>query len=337
MKPANIIIYIITLIIGIAIGVFSASAFYKASKAKDKYAYKERHEGQYKHINPLLGCDLADDVLSDPELGGIKLKVKHIVNSGIKSRLAANVGVYFRELNDGYWFSIGETEKFVPASLRKVPLMIALLKQAESDKDLLDRLVTYDLSNDYNLNQNIKPSQTLVSGNRYSVRDLIFRMIVYSDNNAFTFLTKIVNPTDFDRVYSALRMQNPRDLKDDAFLSIQTYASFFRVLYNTSFLDRKESEWALDILAKSEFRTGLVAGVPPNIEISHKFGEKSDATEQTVQLHDCGIVYYPNHPYLLCIMSKGTRFDTLDDMIKDVSSVVFSEVDKQVKSNNQNK
>jgi len=29
-----------------------------------------------------------------------------------------------------------------------------------------------------------------------------------------------------------------------------------------------------------------------------------------VQLHDCGIVYYPETPYLLCVMTKGWNFET---------------------------
>jgi beta-lactamase class A len=207
--------------------------------------------------------------------------------------------------------------------------MIALLKQAENDTKLLERSVKFDLSNDYNLNQNIKPSQTLLFGSKYTVRELIYRMIVYSDNNAFTFLTKIVDPVQFDKVYSSLRLLNPRVDKDDEFLSVQTYESFFRILYNASYLNRDASQWALDILSKSEFRTGLVAGIPQTVKVSHKFGEKSDASEGTVQLHDCGIVYYPRHPYLLCVMSKGPNFELLDDVIAEISRITFTEVDNQ--------
>jgi len=207
--------------------------------------------------------------------------------------------------------------------------MIALLKQAEYEAGLLDRLVKFDLANDYNLNQNIKPSKTLVVGNTYTVRDLIYRMIVYSDNNAFTFLTKLVDRAQFEKVYSSLRVQNPRALKDDDYLSVQTYESFFRVLYNASYLSREASDWALEIMSKSEFRTGLVAGVPSNVTVSHKFGEKSDAKDGTVQLHDCGIIYYPQHPYLLCVMSQGPNFEFLDDVIAGISRISFTTVDSQ--------
>lgn len=325
----TILLSIMIFLVGAVIGFYSRDALLLLKNKKDKSSFVERHEGESNFINPLLACDAADDVLSDPELGGIKAKVEPIVNSVLKSHSVSKVGVYFRELNDGYWFSIGETEKFVPASLRKVPLMIALLKQAERDNGLLNRRITLDLKNDYNLVQNIKPSQTLEFGKSYTVKDLIFRMIVYSDNNAFTCLTKIVDKDEYSNTYTKLRILNPRTQKDDDYLSIQTYASFFRILYNASYLSRDLSDAALGILSKCEFRAGLVAGIPSTVSVAHKFGEQTDAAEGTVQLHDCGIIYYPRHPYLLCVMSKGPNFAVLDDVIKDISKTVYTEVDAQ--------
>jgi beta-lactamase class A len=326
MKLNKLLIYIFLLIIGAAIGFSIHVVMLKLKRSSKVTGYVEKHEGQIRHINPLLACDIANDVISAPELVPFKSDIEKYLNFGMDKRWTKKVSVYFRELNDGYWFSIGDTEKFTPASLRKVPLMIALLKQAEKDAGLLDRRVKFNLANDYNRNQNIKPSKTLVQGSEYTIGDMIFRMIVYSDNNAFTFLTKLVDPVQFEKVYSCLRLQNPRATHDDEYLSVQTYESFFRVLYNASYLNREASDWALDVLSNSEFRTGLVAGVPPNITVSHKFGEKSDA-DGTVQLHDCGIIYYPQHPYLLCVMSQGPNFEVLDDVIAEISRISFTAVD----------
>lgn len=298
---------------------------------KSKNSYVQRREGLHRHINPLLACDIADDVLGNRDLAPFKAKIADFLNHRMDKRWASSVSVYFRELNDGLWFSIGDAEKFIPASLRKVPLMIALLKQAERHRELklLERQVTFDLGSDYNAAQNIKPSQTLQPGKKYRVDELIARMIIYSDNNAFTLLTKVVDPAELDYVYAMLSIKNPRDLQPDDYLSVQTYASFFRILYNATYLSREASEWALNLLAKTEFKAGLDNGVPPECEVSHKFGEKSDAGTGTVQLHDCGIVYYPKYPYLLCVMSKGPNFELLDDAIVEISRQVYTEVDAQ--------
>jgi len=331
-KLRKVLIPVFVFVIGAVIGFAARDTMFKVTRKHDRSAYIERREGQHDYINPLLACDVADDVISNPDITPFKEKIEQFLDTRLDKRWATKVGVYYRELNDGYWFSIGDSEKFIPASMRKLPLMIALLKQAETESGLLERSVTFDLSNDYNQAQNFKPSQTLVVGNKYSVRDLIYRMIVYSDNNAFTSLTRIVNPALLETVYSNLRLLNPRAINDDDFLSVQTYESFFRILYNASYLNRRSSEWALEILSKSEFRTGLVSGVPPGVKVSHKFGEKSDATEGTVQLHDCGIIYYPQHPYLLCVMSKGPNFELLDDVIAEISRISYAEVDRQHKN-----
>ncbi len=317
-----------TLAVGIVVGFTARGTLLKK---EDNCAFIERREGLCKHVNPLLECDIAQDVLTNQELRPFKEKIETYLNSCMDKRWASSVSVYFRDMDDGLSFSIGDTEKFVPASLRKLPLMIALLKTADKGggNNLLDRSVKFDLARDYNADQNVKPSQTLCPGHEYSVRELIRRMIVYSDNNAFTLLTKVVDPGEFDKVYRTLRIQNPRVRTDDDFLSVQTYASFLRVLYNATYLGKDSSEWALETLSRSEFKSGIVEGVPPKVEVAHKFGEHSDSREGTVQLHDCGIVYYPGRPYLLCVMSKGAKFEFLDDVIVEVSRRVFAEVDKQ--------
>ena len=321
------ILPLLMLLAGVGIGYLVRD---RLAKMDDKPAFIERREGPYRHVNPLLECDIAEDVLKNRELFPFKQKIETCLSSCREKGWASSVSVYFRDLNDGLWFGIGDTEKFVPASLRKLPLMIALLKMAEREggSGLLDRPVKFDLARDYTADQNLKPSEMLVPGQTYPVRELIRRMIVHSDNNAFTLLTRVVDPAELDRVYGTLRIQNPRSSADDNFLSIQTYASFFRVLYNATYLGKEASDWALGTLAQSDFRAGLIAEVPPGVEVAHKFGEKSDV-DGTVQLHDCGIVYYPGRPYLLCVMSKGRDFRFLDDAIIEVSRRVFDEVDAQ--------
>ena len=124
-------------------------------------------------------------------------------------------------------------------------------------------------------------------------------------------------------------MERPTEEADGQFQSAYKVASPFRILYNATYLGQDLSELALEFLAQSEFRSGLVAGVPAGIVVAHKFGEKADAASGQVQLHDCGIVYHPANPYLLCVMSRGPDFESLDDLIADVSRTVYAEVEAQ--------
>lgn len=328
-KPRLALTALLLLLTGFAAGLLTGRV--RGRAPPDRQAYVVRREGSFQLVNPLLECDLADEVLRNQELLPFKEKLAAYVRGRVQAGWAASVGVYFRELNDGIWFGVGDTERFVPASLRKLPMMIAVLKMAERPgaSGLLDRQVPFDLGRDYNLDQNVQPSSPLEPGRAYTVRELVERMITRSDNNAFMLLGRVVDQAELDRVYAVLRMQRPGAKDDDAFLSVQTYASFFRILYNATYLSKEASEWALGTLARTEFRAGLVGGVPPGVAVAHKFGEKSDPAAGGVQLHDCGIVYYPNNPYLLCVMSRGPDFRSLDDVIGGVSRLVWAEVSGQ--------
>ncbi len=72
-----------------------------------------------------------------------------------------------------------------------------------------------------------------------------------------------------------------------------------------------------------------MAGLPNNVAVSHKYGEyvtTGDNTINAVELHDCGIIYQPNNPYLLCIMTQGKDQSDLASIIASVSKVVYEEV-----------
>jgi beta-lactamase class A len=100
---------------------------------------------------------------------------------------------------------------------------------------------------------------------------------------------------------------------------------FIRVLYNASYLSREMSEKALDYLLASDYKDGLVAGLPPGTQVAHKFGEYE--REDMNQLHDCGIVYYPRHPYILSVMTRGSDKQMMADTIAEISRLIYEEVD----------
>ena len=61
-----------------------------------------------------------------------------------------------------------------------------------------------------------------------------------------------------------------------------------------------------------------------NIPVAHKFGERE--LPNADQLHDCGIVYVPKHPYLLCVMTRGDSLTNLTTVIAGLSEVVYNDV-----------
>jgi len=88
----------------------------------------------------------------------------------------------------------------------------------------------------------------------------------------------------------------------------------------------------LSLLTHTNFTSGLTAGIPKNIVVAHKFGEATDDDVSgsiiSRELHDCGIIYYPGKPYLLCVMTKGTDFSKLEGVISGISEIAYDFVSR---------
>jgi len=239
--------------------------------------------------------------------------------------------IYFRDLENGPVLSINDQEDFSPASLLKVPLMITYLKKAQSDQSLLQRKVSVSGNFQSLPEQNIKPQQSAKIGGNYSIDELLALLITESDNNSWeallTDLRKNYSENDFIITLSDLGIIDPRKSADHQYVTVQGYASIFRILYNSSYLNIPMSDKALNLLTHSDFPNGIVAGVPNTIKVAHKFGERKVGDDQ--QLHDCGIVYYTANPYLLCVMTRGHDISVLEQVIQHVSQNVFAEVQKR--------
>jgi beta-lactamase class A len=100
-------------------------------------------------------------------------------------------------------------------------------------------------------------------------------------------------------------------------------------------LSEDMSEKALRYLSKSSFRLGMAAGIPPNVDIASKHGERKISVttngeeEDLSQLHEFGIIYHPNRPFLLGIMVRGDNVAQMTTILRDVTRLVYEEVDKQ--------
>lgn len=320
-----LLIFSILLAAGLALG--TVSGFFLKDRLypqKPARRYLEIRQGGFRYINPLLECEIAGEAMENNELMPFRPEVEKAVAVVINKKWADDISVYFRELNNGPWFSVGPMETYAPASLMKVPLMVAILKEADADPSFLKKQIRFDSDIDYSSVQVFKPLKTLRRGDSYSVAELLHRMIAYSDNNSSMLLEQTANVELLRRTYHDLDIRSPYVPKAEDYISVNNYSSIFRILFNASYLSKQMSEKALGYLAESDFKQGLVGGLPQGVAVAHKFGEwESGDNKEIKELHDCGIVYYPNHPYLLCVMTKGRSFEFLDDAIRNISYVVY--------------
>jgi beta-lactamase class A len=326
MKKSAILIALTFFILGF----LASRVFFGDSPKAGSNEVEEVRQGGYKLINPLLECDIKGETALNKYVPFEKKIKERIQKEVIDPNNNIYLAMYFRNLNNGPWFGINPDENFSPASLLKVPLLMAYLKLSEEDPDVLKKIIAYNGAQPGAVSQDVVPKDPLQAGEPYTVEDLLNRMIIFSDNEAMSLLVQNISPEDFNRTYSDLGINVPDVRGPDDFMSVKEYASFFRILYNAAYLDKRTSEKALEMLSKVEYKDGLVAGIDDGISVAHKFGERKieENGNPLNQLHDCGIVYYEKYPYLLCVMTRGKDFQELSGAIAQTSRIVFSEIKK---------
>jgi len=316
-------------ILGLAIGILFRVWF--PTDTND--SYKQLRTGGYEYINPLVDFESIESAKIG-ELSKMEKDLNGFVNNKIENYEDTNVShisIYYKDLNSGAWIGINENEGFSPASLLKLPIMIAVYKIAESDSDFLNKNILY-LKDDSDSEQNIKPEENLEEGKTYTMEELVERLIKYSDNSAVDLIINEIPTNQLEKIYSDLGIAIPNGNDLEYTLSVKEYASFFRVLYNASYLNKDMSSKALKLLSEAEFDEGIVAGVPEGIKVASKFGEREftkNPTNIKKQLHECGIVYHPTNPYILCIMTKGSDLISLEKVIQDISSKIYNAINEE--------
>lgn len=316
------------LVTGIAVGYFSFSWFETDRQIRlFETSRQVRQVGEYRYINPLLECEVAAGTIDARKQNFRDELVKEIET--IKARRGlTETAVYFRDLNNGPAFGIDESGEFFPASLLKVPLMMAYYRWSEQEPGLLSKEVLFEAPRNFGVSVAIKPREELVPGTRYTVEELIKRMIIFSDNQSLALLTERLPQEKIRDLFGILGVGEDVLVDTQGRLTVKEYAGFFRILFNSSYLSRENSEKALLLLASTDYNDALPAGVPKGVSVSHKFGEAGTG-EIERQLHDCGIVYFPNHPYLACVMTRGKDIESLKQSIVDISNFIYGKIDAQ--------
>ncbi len=315
------LLVLVIFFIGFASGASLPKKLISAVQTGIENNQRDNSNKSFSFINPLLDCGDLNN-LSSRTVNDTKEKIVDFIDEQ-KAQGIDDVAVYFRDLNNGPWFGIKEKEDFLPASLLKVPLMMNIFKQAMSDPSFLSKQFVWQGRSENK--EHFKAESELENNHAYSIGEAVDSMIRYSDNNSSHILTYALDTSTLLASYTELGIASPNT--SGYAISARTYASFFRILYNSTFLNKEYSEKALRLLSETQFNKGLVSGVPATIKISHKFGERQ-VSASVKQLHDCGIVYYPNKPYLLCVMTRGRNLDELASFIGQVSKIVYESVDQ---------
>ena len=197
-----------------------------ANPSGEESASKQvRQMGNYSYINPLLECEVAEGSI-DARKENFHQELEDFVTTTKEKRHLTEVAVYFRDLNNGPAFGVDEGGEFFPASLLKVPVMMAYYHLAERNPSIMNTLIDFKQERYFGIDPTIIPREKLVVGQSYTVEELIRRMIVYSDNQAITLLSERLPLVVLQDLFKIIGVGEDVLVDSESKLTVKEYADF---------------------------------------------------------------------------------------------------------------
>lgn len=225
---------------------------------------------------------------------------------------------FFEYLPTGTTIGVNEKNEFYAASLFKLPVVIAYYRQKDKMKNAEDPVLTLRSEQ---LDDKFGNLWKKGAGYKIKASEAVRLAIEDSDNTAIKAIIPLVSQDNFDHVYEGLDI----DLKADNYgakLTTKGYASILKSLYFSSLLAIDSSQEILDLLSRTKYIDKLPAGVPKNIKVAHKIGVFTKEEDNVEAFMDCGIVYLPNRPYSLCMLSISDE-QTANERMQAISKKVY--------------
>jgi len=270
-------------------------------------------KSNYKFINPLLAVDVFEKK-EFLEALSLRNKISSLIDQEKSKNNIKEAAVYYRDIEPGRWVGINERLNFSPGNLLKIPIMMAYFKQSESDSSLLKKTLMFN-------------------GTPTTIEDLVRTMIIDDDSDAANLLFDNIDQNSLDEIYSDLGIEFIETKENSDYISLKDYSLIIRFLYNATYLNRENSEKALELLSETTPGLGIDTGLEKDIVVAHKYRTRTfvEKGKELVEIHDCGIVYFPKHPYLLCMFSIGENQDIIDNMFKEVGQLTYQDMKNNYK------
>lgn len=236
------------------------------------------------------------------EIVGFKVEIKakadaETVIERILEGKAGQYGVYVIDLNSNKnMMGINEKQKFIAASVAKLPLLIAYYQAI--DKGKIDPETVYVLEEKDRLVYGSGSMQNSQAGAEFSYQEVADLTANQSDNMGAELLQKFLKTTIPEEMTTEEVGKLWVDLYRNKLISGSSKEKLFNSLTNTISEDR------------------IPAGVPDGVRVIHKFGSEAGV------VNDCGIVEAKN-PYAICMLSTGVNDGEAQELLPKISRVVW--------------
>ena len=296
-----------TLIIILLIGSMAVNIFFIAKDKQKESSDFENLTKKYPYIAKRVLIEDPSDVLINfhPLREQLKDYTKQFGDS---------FTFYFEYLPTGVSIGINERTQFYSASLVKVPLTMAFLEYSRKQNLDLDQKIQVKKEE---LDSRFGDLWKIGEGGEVSLRKVLEFTLTASDNTAAQILLNRISKESYHSIFESLDIEIDEE-EGQIVLTTKGYASILKALYFASILNKDDSNYILNLLTQTQFNDKLTASIPKEISVAHKIGVYFDNLVQ----QDCGIIYLPKRPYLLCMASQSDMHESNKRMQK-VSEIIY--------------
>ena len=239
-------------------------------------------------------------------------------------QMPADIAAYYQDLQSGHAWGWKSEDDFPAASVIKVPILLAVLRQAQRG------VLSLDQKRAVSLKDHVGGAGVLFElhdGIEVSVADLGRLMIVVSDNVASNLLLELLGEGVLASLFQDLKMtgtvmgrrfmETPRPGHDNRTTAMDM-GLCLAALHRGEVLDRSHTSQALATLRRQQFREKIPLMLPPELSVAHKTGELEGVR------HDVAVVEIPEKPYVLSLLTqKGGSSWQVDRCLAELSLAVY--------------
>lgn len=235
-----------------------------------------------------------------------------------------HVGFYYKNLITGETYGWQQDEKYLAASVIKLPVFLSIAKWVGEGKASWEE--TMKVRQEDKLP--ICGALTLFTGEpEVDILTLCKLMISISDNTATNLLIRRFGIPAYEEEFRRMglkgtRLERPLFDSEGAARGLQNYivpeemGMLLEQIYRRTFVDEATSLLIADVLRQQQIMHKIRGILGENVPAAHKTGEADNLT------NDVGIVF-AKQPFIVCFAGHGTCVPEFEDLIRHVSAQLY--------------
>lgn len=234
------------------------------------------------------------------------------------------VGVMVTDLGTGKQAAVNPDREFPAASVAKIPIAMTVLNQVSEGQISLDDQVRYQSATDYEGGAGSLQYE-ITEGEPVSVRRLLDRMIVVSDNIARNMLERYVGSGTIREYMLEQGVQPPYYAPWPMMTARGTDTLLVRLERGEAGITPDLTNFLIDLMSNTVYNDRLPAKLPEGVTVAHKVGTLPN------NVHDAGLVYAPDRSFAISVFTEDIPYDDATNLIANLAAAMYEYEDSLVR------